>query len=775
MPLSAPISEATEDWSLLPEEHAGLPGRLSEDARRALASELVQARRRLSPRGLDGWLRGAAALNDMGRGAGVVTAWLDAVPGLARDLGEDVIPDFAAACLGFASRTSGAVIARIIETAPLAARRLGDAALFAAYLRFLEHVLSRAPRAMRPMLEHLAELLDVLTLGGLRRWADWGIEAHRTDYPELERYFALASDASRAVLKAERKGTVLVDVQRRLSMYLRALWGRDFVLVPTAGDFESRAGLRPFAAEFMLHLPDALDDWNGIPGLDLYRAQAAHLAAHLDALAAPIPAEGLTALELACVGLIEDARAEARAIRRFPNLRPFWARFHGESGPGMAGQFDRIARALIDPDHDPEDEIAALMRAEFARLDLDDAQASRALGLALANRLYGRPFSAHSDIPSCPYRCDNRILWEYEEIDWSASAAARPEQVRKHVSVSETVNEVEVETAGDDAQEIWVQSSEFFDDDGTSFNAREGREPLAPPVLYEEFDHRIQMVRPAWATVRESRARLGDPAQAEHILEQHRRVTERLRHLLDAMRPQGVQRIRKLEDGDELDLNAAVAAAVDTRLRRQPDMRVMMRSVRHRRDTAVMVLLDLSESTNDPAPGGQTVLELTQAACLLLSAAVARLGDAFAIHGFCSDGRHNVFYSRLKDFEQPWGRLAMARIMGAEGRLSTRMGAAIRHATAHLSRVAAARRLLLVLTDGEPADIDIRDPLHLRHDARHAVEAARRQGVIPFCLTLDPAADRYARHIFGMRNIQVLERAERLPERLPQLYAALTR
>ncbi|MFC3118378.1 hypothetical protein ACFOHS_09585 [Jhaorihella thermophila] len=72
----------------------------------------------------------------------------------------------------------------------------------------------------------------------------------------------------------------------------------------------------------MLRLPDALDDWHGIPGLDLYRAQAAHLAAHPDALTAPIRAEEFTALELACVGLIEDARAEERAIHRFPSCAP---------------------------------------------------------------------------------------------------------------------------------------------------------------------------------------------------------------------------------------------------------------------------------------------------------------------------------------------------------------------------------------------------------------------------------------------------------------------
>lgn len=777
MPPSAHTSEPqAHAFALLPEEHADLPERLSGDAGRALASELPEARRRLSPRGLDSWLLGASALNDMGRGAGVVTAWLDAVPGLARELGEDVIADFATACMGFASRTSGAVIARIIEAAPLAARRLGDADLFRSYLRFLELVLARAPRALRPMLDHLAELMDVLTLGGLRRWADWGIDAHRTDYPELERYFSLASASSRAVLKAERKGTVLVDVQRRLTIYLRALWGRDFVLTPTAGDFESRAGLRPFAADFTLHLPDALDDWNGIAGLDLYRAQAAHLAAHYAALRAPISAEGLAPFQMACIGLTEDARAEELAIARFPRLRDLWRQFHTETAPGTAGLFDRIARALIDPDAAPEDEHAEWMRAQFAALALDDVDAARTLGLRLADRLYGLPWSAYSDIPSCPYRCDNRILWEYEEIDWDmAEGAAAQEQMRKYVSVTEMVNEVEVETAGDDAQEVWVQAAELFDDDGNSFNEREGKPTVSPPVLYEEFDHAVQMARPAWATVREVREKLGDPEGARAILEEHRQVTERLRHLLDAMRPQTTQRIRKLEDGDELDINAAVAAAVDTRLRRQPDPRVMMRLVRQTRDTAVMVLLDLSESTNDPAPGDQSVLDLTKAACVLLAEAIDRVGDSFAIHGFCSDGRHNVFYKRFKDFDQPWADLARARLMGAEGKLSTRMGAALRHATAHLVRARASRKLMLVLTDGEPADIDVRDPFYLRHDARHAVEAARRQGVVPFCLTLDPRADAYAQRIFGARNVQVLDRVERLPERLPQLYANLTR
>ncbi|MEC9310139.1 MAG: VWA domain-containing protein, partial [Pseudomonadota bacterium] len=527
MPQSQPGSET------LPEDRAELLNSLPAEVAEVLLTALPDARRKLSPRALDTWLRGCDALMQLGRGADPVVAWIEAAPALARDLGEDVLGDLLPLLLGFASRTSGAVIARLLETSPQAAMRLGDATLFMAYLRFLEHLLARAPRAVRPMLDHLGDLLEVLTLGGLRRWADWGVEAHRTNFKELLAYFSLQTEESRAVIQRERKGTLLVDVQRRLMMYLRALWGRDFMLTPTAGDFEDRTGLRPYYETYSLHLPDALDDWQDQAALDLYRAQAAHLAAHLACLRKPIQGEGLNALQSAMIGLIEDARAEALAIARLPRLRDLWAPFHQDTDPGIAGEFDRISRALLLPDQPAESDLASWVQGEFASLDLTDAEAARDLGLRLAEHLRGQPDSAYTDHPSCPYRCDNRLLWEFEELEFDTEFAPPP-QVRKYVSVSEMVNEVEVETAGEDAQEIWVQSAEFFDDDGQSFNEKEGREPLAPPVMYDEFDHTVQMMRPAWATVLERRPRLGDPTGAEAILAEHRPVMERLKHRLDA-------------------------------------------------------------------------------------------------------------------------------------------------------------------------------------------------------------------------------------------------
>jgi nitric oxide reductase NorD protein len=242
------------------------------------------------------------------------------------------------------------------------------------------------------------------------------------------------------------------------------------------------------------------------------------------------------------------------------------------------------------------------------------------------------------------------------------------------------------------------------------------------------------------------------------------------------MQPQGVQRIRKLEDGDEVDINAAIRAMIDIRMGNQPDPRIMMRSVRKVRDISVMVLLDLSESTNDKVAGQEhTVLDLTRQACVLLADAIAKIGDPFAIHGFCSDGRHDVEYYRFKDFNESYHDEAKAKLAGMTGQLSTRMGAAIRHASHYLKQQRSAKKLMLVITDGEPADIDVRDPQYLRQDTKKAVEEAARSGVITYCMSLDPRADQYVSRIFGPRNFMVVDHVERLPEKLPLLYAGLTR
>ncbi len=771
------------------DDYADYLGDLSEHTQIVLKSAWPEATKVLSPRGLDNYLKGAGAMRGLGKGDSLVENWIDNAPLVAKEVGEDVVGELATAALGLASRTSGAVIELLLATAPTAANRLGDAELFSKYLQFINTLIAQAPRGVRPMLGKIDVLFQKLTLGGLRRWALWGAHAHRTNYEEQILYFSLESKESLAMLQKERKGTLLVDVQRRINMYLRALWARDFFMRPTSGDFENREGYKPFIEDYLLHLPDAYDDHGGVPGLELYRAAAAHCAAHVVETRTPISAEALNPYQMAVISVIEDARVEALSMHRFPGLKQLWAQFHTAT-PAMAttvGDYlDRLARALLDDSYADPDPWVAEGRVLFAQAQdrLHDNQLSWDLGVTLAHKLQidkRLAFNARNDVLTAPYRDDNRYFWEFEEFDFNKAAHAGYEsvrQVRKHVSVMEMANEIDVENAGDDAEEIWVLDTELFpyEDMGKSFNAMEGKEPVSEPFHYSEWDYQIQLERPAWATVLERRGKLGDLATIDAITARYKREIHRMKFLLDAMQPQGVQRIRKLEDGDEIDINAAIAGFVDMRMGQQPDPRIMMRSVRQVRDFSILVLLDLSESTNDKVAGQEySVLDLTRQACVLLADAISKVGDPFAIHGFCSDGRHDVQYLRFKDFDQPWNEEPKARLAGMTGQLSTRMGAAIRHAGHHLQRQKSAKKLLLVITDGEPADIDVRDPQYLRSDTKKAVEDVAKHGVVTYCMSLDPGADHYVARIFGQNHFMVVDHVQRLPEKLPRLYAGLTR
>jgi hypothetical protein len=780
------------------EEFQELVDELPSGAQDVLRASWNEAARAFSSRGLDNFLKGAEALHQLGRGEELVVTYLQSMPELARAIGEDVLPDLVNFLLAMASKTSGQVLALIVGAAPLAGLRLGDEELFREFLSVLSLVLAQAPRGLRPMLENLERLLSQLTLGGLRRWAQWGAQAYKADFDGQVAYFSLQSPDALSVLQQERKGTLFVDVQRRLNIYLRAMWGRDFFLRPTAGDYENREGLKPYIERYVIYIADAYDDYRPlgpdtppeqiVSALDVYRAAANHCAAHLVFTVTPLSMQTLSLLQIGLIEAIEDARVEALAIAQFPNMRETWLKLQPQPDYGepktVGDLLNRLARALLeDRSADPHPWVqqgVALFRAQTA---LHEGQTSWNVGIDLSHSLaaFDLPeYNRRTDGLRAIYRDDNRAVWELEEYDEAEALQATWEtqqQVRRKANIMEMVNEVDNEYAGDDAQEVWVLPTEFYlDQEGVTINSLEGRPPISEPFHYPEWDYQIQLDRPSWATVLERHPPVGDIAVIDAILAEHKPVVSRLKFLIESMIPQGLQRIRRQEDGDDIDIDAAVRAMTDLRMGVQPDPRIMVRLKRAQRDLAVMVLLDMSESSNDKVRGHDySVLDLTRSATVLLAEALQRIGDPFAIHGFCSNGRHDVHYYRFKDFDQPYGDLARARLAGMKGSYSTRMGAALRHAGHYLALQPKRKKICFIVTDGEPADNDVRDPQYLRHDTKRAVEQLLQQGVIVYALSLDPHADLYMSRIFGIKNFTVIDKVERLPEKLPMLYMSLTR
>jgi nitric oxide reductase activation protein len=170
------------------------------------------------------------------------------------------------------------------------------------------------------------------------------------------------------------------------------------------------------------------------------------------------------------------------------------------------------------------------------------------------------------------------------------------------------------------------------------------------------------------------------------------------------------------------------------------------------------------------ASAGTTVLALAREATAVVAEAIDTTGDSFAVHGFDSSGREDIGYYRFKDFDEPYAEAPRSRLAAMTGRRSTRMGAALRHAGHLLGRRRAARKLIVLVTDGAPHDIDVHDRSYLVLDAKRAVGEQRRTGIATFCVSLDPGADRYVTRIFGAGNYLVLDHLRRLPEKLALVY-----
>jgi nitric oxide reductase NorD protein len=161
-----------------------------------------------------------------------------------------------------------------------------------------------------------------------------------------------------------------------------------------------------------------------------------------------------------------------------------------------------------------------------------------------------------------------------------------------------------------------------------------------------------------------------------------------------------------------------------------------------------------------------------------MSDALAGLGDAHAIYGFSGNGRHDVEFHVAKDFTDAVSPASWAAIAAIEPRGSTRMGAAIRHAAARLARQPAGRRLLMVVSDGYPQDVDYGpdrgDETYGIQDTARALQEAARAGLATFCVTIDPAGHDYLRAMCPDRQYMVIDDVEALPAALAKVYLGLT-
>ncbi|MEO8140002.1 MAG: hypothetical protein ABI742_10165 [Gemmatimonadota bacterium] len=298
-----------------------------------------------------------------------------------------------------------------------------------------------------------------------------------------------------------------------------------------------------------------------------------------------------------------------------------------------------------------------------------------------------------------------------------------------------------------------------------------GTEPAG--IAYPEWDWRAGAYR-GRAIVRERVAEVGNETWVDAELRRHAATIRTVRRDFERLRPRRMA-LRRQRDGAELDLDALVEAFADRRGGGVADDRYHIDTRPVRRDVAISLLVDVSASTDGWVGGSRRIIDVEKEAILVVGEALAALGDPHAIFAFASAGPSRVTVQVVKRFEEASAtHVGRCRVAALEPDGYTRTGAALRHATAGLTRQTARHRLLLLLSDGRPNDVDEYEGRYGIEDTRMAVAEARQLGVHVFCLTVDREAPRYATRLFG-RDFAVLTRAERLPTVLTALLRDLVR
>ncbi len=720
---------------------------------------------------LEAWAAGVLALADVNAGPSCLVAFWDV--SRAQPTNDGIAPLIVAAhtAANICRHAGAQAAAATLVSVAVARRILGADTSLARWWHTMDELALQAPESVEATASRMSEILSAGDINAFENFVAAGLKLAAGDRHRRIKFFTLQDELARRLVERTLAGIGFAQAERQTKAFVTSLWGRAPLLRSFAGDTGQAPQRRAGIAGPLIRLPDVYRGIQGDDAYTLYKAAAAHAQAHLVFGGPRFPVGTLKPLQIALVSLIEDARVELLAMRQLPGLRKLWSPYHVAVPGGVAAAptlLARLARALIDPAYRDDDSFVAKGRAMFeARLPrLTDPAISREVGMLLGNDLGQMrvQFNARIYVVEPVYRDDGLGLWDFGD---DAPSAGEPLDL--------AVDAVRVEPRDDPDRAS--HRSDMMEDDSKLGRAR----PVAADqrgiliAKYPEWDRAHGIERPEWTTVREVAPRPGDPRLVEEALDRADVLRNRIRRLVRGVRVGRTIRLKRQLDGHDLDVDAMLEAGIALRMREEPDPRVFRTTTSKHRDLAVLLLLDISESTHDRLASGATILDVERLAVAVLAEAMSALGDPFSMLAFASDGRDNVEMTTVKTFDEPYDRTCVGRLAALSSGLSTRLGTALRHAGELISHARSFRKLVIVLTDGEPSDIDVADPLELVEDARRAAVGLRARGIDGFGVVLGSGAMDSAVRIFGRGNTMVVPRVEDLPARLSELYFRLAR
>lgn len=293
-------------------------------------------------------------------------------------------------------------------------------------------------------------------------------------------------------------------------------------------------------------------------------------------------------------------------------------------------------------------------------------------------------------------------------------------------------------------------------------------------ALYDEWDNGLEDYKKEWCRVREIDMPSTSLQFYDQTVKKYYGMVSLLRRHFGMLRPDRIKRFFREERGDDLDIDALIESVIERQAGIAPSDRIYIRRDKKMRDVSVAFLVDMSSSTGEELPSGKRIIDVEREGLVMMAEALESIGDRWAVYGFSTERKDKVDFHVIRDFDEPFNDEVKMRFEGIKPMAQTRLGAAIRHANRLLGRQNSLIRLLILLSDGRPYDVDYGDVDYAVEDTKMALWEGRTRGISSYCITVDKKSRDYLPHMYGEANYTIIENIDSLPISLPLIYKKLT-
>lgn len=510
----------------------------------------------------------------------------------------------------------------------------------------------------------------------------------------------------------------------------------------------------------------------------LLNAASLHAMAHIIFGASkPLAGKKYNYRQRTLIELVEDVRIECLAAREFPVLTALWLRQWSDvekRNNGFHGLCRSIAYALIKRSSESEEYIVTKALDIFLSNihDINTVQFSVRVGLEIANNIGQMRLAANEKQKNTitHYQDDNSHLWEHEaEIDEVV------EQVRVTGPLDADATKQQDKLTESDRGKSMPLESGLHNASGDMLVPVDTKDPFIVYnysenkndniFSYPEWQYQLHRYRENWATVVEAIATESGTGSAGIVVQENRFILKRMEKISSLLFRKLLQRKRFFEDGDAINVDDAVLALSGISRGELGALRVYEKNLSIRQEKIVLhILIDISASTSKKNHKQMSVLNMAGATAFFLSSVLERIGGSVAIEAFCSNGRADIKSLVIKTYDERDYTAVRNRLNSLHSHLSTRLGVSLRHGTEKLVRQKEGNRMLLLLTDGEPSDIDVFDRRYLVEDLKAAIEYCNRSSIKVFCLLLNPNQENAAHLSLRTWHHAVMRELDQLPE-----------